>query len=1214
MKSFLKWFILLAGVVILLIACAVGVLFIPSVQRSIAERVLTTEDRSVKIESVSVSLRQVKARRVAIVQPGLELHLAALDLRWSPMAFISDGAIDIQSLQLQDLDVKLSSHAVPVDAEVRRPPAVSDDPDLRFAGLALPEVSLTIGQLRGNGSIEMEDGSKVVWQTSAGGIAPGKTGELTFQGNLTKDGLATTLSASLMIDQHDAGWKGARFNADVEAEIDNLAAPVVVNVRGALERSPGREDISLTVSRPLNAATREELFSLRATLEAQQVLRGRGTLNFDQNAILPFTGAGLIPDHVVRGEYDFSYQIPSKNGQATVSLRGNVSNWGAVGAEFAALPTIDWEARFAGGWDVNSLLVRDLNLALGEGGKPKSIELSLSESFRYNWNTQGAAADAAALKESITVAINDFHLGLVNPLIAPQRLEGRVNGRLSVDVDAGGNRVDVRTIETIQIANLGFTNAEGDAVLSGTRLQLRPTVNTDGSTARVVLGDLELASSAGVLARGQTTVVYNQESKQVDSTGDLHLDINAWLGQPIMSAAAESIPAGAWTALADWTIRHDLEQNRLTPGKLSAQVSESGTRHLELKLLKSFTADLARVDEGPAGVLSGVDGDLLELKISKLPLGLADPWVANYTIAGIVETADLRVGKNAQDWGLKADQPIRIRGLSVADSSGLLLRNVDVSTSPSVSSRGKTVDVDISNLEVSSEGLRMIGANAKVSLVPGDSASIDIEKLNVAIDLPRLFSQPVLVDRNNFLTGTLNLDVSGRPSPGGKVVARVRGKDWRLREPLRAISTIEGEVTADWAADGKVNLQGPVRIEGPGGTSSATLAGWVDPSEGKKTFDLNLTGPRVVGEDLLLLAAAFANPAAEGAPASGPGPAGEPSAEVDFPFWGEWQGRLVARLGAVLHAGVQIRDAETEVNLNHRQLTLPYLTGTIAESRMNGMVDIQYDPAKSTPYAMLGNLSLPDVDVGRYLKESTGKQPVVEGIFNLKTEFFANGTDAADLMQRIRGEVDLSGRDGLMRVLAATGRQQEIGIAGAVSSILGGQVRELRIMNDLIRFLEVIRYEQLTLRAVRTDKLDIDLTELLVRGDELRLQGKGGIRYQEGVDILNQPLRVDTQLEARAAVANLLSEIGLLRRPTEPTDDFIRGPSFVIAGTPGSPDFSSLMQIIERAAMSLVTGRRQSPTQPPPAESDAETQEAAPSQPARPEDAIRGLLDGFLRR
>lgn len=1220
MKSILKWFFLVFGLVVLLAACTVGLLFTPSVQRSIAHRVLNTDERSVEMESIAIGLRQIRVQNLSLVQPGLNLDLAELRMEWSPFAFISAGAVDIKQLRLRDLDVVLSEP--PEKPVVIEPPVpVSpDEPDLRFAGLVLPEIPLTLGRLAANGKVRLADGSVVVWQAAGEGIAPMRIGTLTLKGTVTGDGLRTGVNASINIDQGSAGWNGARMNADFRAEVDDFAAPIEVNIVAALDRSPGREDVSVTVSRPVNQSVREELFTLRASLEGQQMIRGQGAINFDHHALVPFSGAGQTPDFTLRGDYELTYRIPSEVGSMRVALHGTAGNWGVVADDLAALPALDWQARFSGGWDHASFQVNDLNVAVAEAGNPSSVEVALSEAFRYN---RGAAAASggptAALKESVSITFTDLRLGLINPLIAPQRVDGVVNGRLSAEVDGAGEQVSIRTIDRLRVTGLSY-NKDGEPVIGNASLSLSPKVEVNGPVVRFEVADVDLAADRQSLVRAKTLGTFDQASRQLESSGEVVINVSGLMKQPLFAQAAASVPAGDWSAVAEWALRHGLENNRLAIDSLVARIADSGTDHFSLRLLQAFQANLTNMGDDPASLLDGVEGDVVDLTISRLPLGLIDPWVEAYSLAGTIDSAAVRVGKIGTEWALNTTSPVRVSGLTVASTDELLVRDVDMALALTAGSADERVFADIRSFEALSGGLRMIGASGRAALNPDEAGSLAIDHFSAQIDLPRLFSQPALLSRNNFLKGQMEVNVSGQPAPGGKVLMHMKGNDWRLREPLRAISSISAEVAADWAADGKIHLQGPLRVDGPGGTSSVNLSGWVDPTEDQKRFDLKLHGPRIVGEDLLLLAGAFSNPAYQGSTAVADSGSGAEGQSIELPFWGEWQGRLIATFETLLHAGFQIRQAETEVNLSHQKLDIPYLRGMLSDSQINGKVAIDYRPDQPMSYDMVGNLGLPNFDVGRHLRESTGSTPVIEGIFNLKSDFRSSGVDAADLVQRLRGNVDLSGENGLMRVLAATGRQETLGVVGAFSGLLGGQVRELRVMNDLIRFLEVVRYEKLSLQAVRGDRLDIDLTEFLVLGEELRFQGRGGIRYQEGVSVLNQPLRVETRLDGKNSVANLLGSLRLLRSQQPGADGFVQGPSFLIGGTPGSPDFSSLMQVIERAAMGLVTGgaRQEQPQQTPPAagEEASQPQEAAPQEaaPLRPEDAIRGLIEGFRRR
>lgn len=1216
MKSFFKRFLLVVGTILLLLVGIIGLLFVPAVQRSMVHRALNSGERTVEVESVSVGLRRVQVANLSLSQPGLELTLAELDMDWSPTALLFDKAIDIRSIDVRDLNITVSETGAG-DSQAAQPEGVvHEEQDLSLAGLALPEVPLTVGRLAANGKVTLASGVEVLWQAEGKDVAPGKTGALSAKGTATGNGLRTEFDASVRIDQGAARWNGAQLDARIRTETNALAAPVDLNIAASLDRNPGREDVTVVISRPTGPSAKEELFTLRASLEGMQIVRGQGAVNFDQRALAPIAGAVRLPDFAVKGDYEVTYRIPSKVGSVRVGVNGTAGNWGAVSGEYNGLPALDWQVRLSGGWDPAALQVDDLRLAAAEAGKPSSVEVALNKPFRYRLNGTDSAGTSAttAFSESVSIVFDGLSLALINPLIAPQHVDGVLTGRLSAEVDSGGDKIQIRTLERLRLTGLGFGTSEAP-VIRGTTLELSPAVDIGEKKVTVTVPDVQLAAQGRSLLQGRTEIKFDRTSGNIDNASAFRMDINVLLDQPMFEQARGDVPPGEWSATVE-SVSRVFGDKRVAFDKLTVQVANGNTDCLALRLLQPIQFDAGQAAGNPTGSLTGLNGDIAELTISRFPLGLLEPWMQGHSLTGLIESSTIRVAKAGDDWTLiTGDAPLRISGVSVASGDGDLLSNVDAVMAVTAGLSGGKMFADVGSLEVTSGGLHLLGVSGRLTLLPGEPGGAEMNNVLVNADLPRLFSQPALQSYNNFLKGTLELGVSGRVETGGRISVRLTGNDWRLREPLKTISSLGVDLTADWATDGRILLQAPMRVSGPGGTSSINLSGWLDPREGQKRFDLKLQGSKVVGDDLLLIAGAFSNPASgvDKRPATKDGAADlKGSSGTEFPFWGEWQGRLVATFEEVVHGALQIKQAEAAVDLSHKKLDVSYLRGWLSDSQFIGALAVDYRRDQRVPYDMSGGMTLQGLDVGRYLQASTGSTPVVEGMLDMKANLSGSGTDAQNLVERLKGDVDVTCTNGRMRVLAATGKDGVLGAVGILSGALSGRVHELQVVNDLLRFLEVVPYKTLSFKATRGDKLDIELTELLVLSDDLRLQGQGSIRHREGVSILNQPLQIEAHLDGKNNLAKLLNGLDLLRTRTPDASGFYSGPVFAISGTPASPNYDQLKQIIVNAGVNLVRGGRGEDLQPS-APTDQAQPETKPA-PSPQEQLIRGVLQNFLSR
>ncbi|HET7537201.1 MAG TPA: hypothetical protein VFJ90_12145, partial [Candidatus Didemnitutus sp.] len=188
------------------------------------------------------------------------------------------------------------------------------------------------------------------------------------------------------------------------------------------------------------------------------------------------------------------------------------------------------------------------------------------------------------------------------------------------------------------------------------------------------------------------------------------------------------------------------------------------------------------------------------------------------------------------------------------------------------------------------------------------------------------------------------------------------------------------------------------------------------------------------------------------------------------------------------------------------------------------------------PYRLAGEFSLTEFDLGKYFKaEDETRPPTIEGIFNVQGKLEGHGLTLEDTLDRVRGQFELTGRQGVFRGLKRT--TDKISMAskavGLVGSLLGDKSAD-RIANatyyvdQLAQSLSELPFDQMSTKLVRDDSLNLQIQELRLVSPEVHFIGKGLVKYEPGKKLLEQPLTASLSLRSRGKVEEYLGKLKVL--------------------------------------------------------------------------------------
>jgi hypothetical protein len=573
--------------------------------------------------------------------------------------------------------------------------------------------------------------------------------------------------------------------------------------------------------------------------------------------------------------------------------------------------------------------------------------------------------------------------------------------------------------------------------------------------------------------------------------------------------------------------------------------------------------------------------DLLGIAVQGLPLAWVGPLLGR---AGLVATGDELQGEivaSARRGGfaLRPKTPLTIGNLSLRRADGRpLLRAVDVALTASADYAPQGWQVEVAPFSARSGGAMVFLLEARAGQLAGKDQPIKATG-KWSVQLPALLAQPG-AGGAGFLTGG---EAAGdfAASLGAKAELQVRLALTNLAVagagPLPAVSA---SLRVDVGADGKMAFNAPWVVEREGRKSDLTLAGTLVPGAGGRVVAARLASEQLVIDDLKVLAALYAaspgtSPA--DAPVAASAATSATAGQPVVPFWAGVVGQCALALKKVTYNDqFQATDVSGVIRLETDSLKLVDVRagfGPDSTVRLND--GITFLPTGAQPYQLALDFGLDNFDLAPVFRSgNSARSATIEGRANLQSHVTATGATVGELVERARGELQLSSKGGIFRALSAdlSDRIQKTqSRAAAIGSFLGivpdDYANKTKIISDIAQALGEIRYDQLNLAVTRDASLDILIKDFTLISPEVRLGGSGLIRFAAGVPVADQALELQLSLGARGRLGELMKRAGLL----EASEDNLGYAAFAVplklGGTLAKPDASGIRAALLNSAL-----------------------------------------------
>jgi hypothetical protein len=533
-------------------------------------------------------------------------------------------------------------------------------------------------------------------------------------------------------------------------------------------------------------------------------------------------------------------------------------------------------------------------------------------------------------------------------------------------------------------------------------------------------------------------------------------------------------------------------------------------------------------------------GDWIDVSIRALPLSWIPELAPGLALTGGDAAGEILLRAEPNGWALSSRAPLTANAVAVSRGGSAIASGLDLSLALTARDGADGWQLQAAPLAASRGGRRLATVAATVSGSGNGDPSISVVGTYRA-DLALLAGSPGIRSAGRSVSG--DFSSSWGPTSAADATVEVAGT-----EPGQSLSA---SLHADLAADGTLEIQGPIKIARGSAVSQISAEGlWTD-DQGTPKLDARLTSESVTRDDLRWLAAildGFGVVSLGGGPGTG----------VRIPFWGERTGRLRIGFDRVSWGEREMNNVAGDIEATPGSLRIEggkFELSKHGAFRIDGGIAFAADAPQ--PYVLSATASCDQLETASLLPPAdSGQDPLLEGRASVAAKIDGNGRDLSDLLKRVRERIRFQSTVGILRLLKTdvassipdapdSSVRDALGSVGsAVGSFFGvrrdeAKVEEVHVpanteaVLDFTNEVSEIGYDQATVDVAVGPDGGVRITGLSVTSPEIRLTGSGTVAYAKGVPLSKRPLQLDLQLSARGGAADNLTKAGLLSARTD---------------------------------------------------------------------------------
>ncbi len=1122
------------GVILVLGVVATGLALTPSIQRwAILRATAGQPGLKLTLQSVSAGFSSVSVRGVEFTQHGVTVKLDELDADCSLWALLFSREIEIGRLRAHGLMID-ASRISPAKAKA----GAAAGPAAAPAALARIELpyAITLGEVEidGQALLASAPGKSALpaeFKITGGEVAPGKEGTLRLKGRLSdpSPGASVTgLQASLSLQLKQSlrrTFDRVALVALVDADGPQFSGQNQLKLAASLARTSSGEEYTVSVD-TVREGRLENVLAVNARLPlGQKTFAGEWKLSARNTQLEPFFLGGAMPKFDARGDGRFAFTTTNSALTVQGGLQVDASGLEALQPELRAIGAVKLRSEFDIAKENGVARLNKLVVALS--GEQPVLELTASSAADFNLHERRLLVGGSVPGEVARLKLQGVPLAWVRPFVSGLDVSGGAITGEVVYENAGGQKLTARTVVPIKIDGLTVVRA-GRTLLSKAGLTLDAEADFSPEKVQARVKNLSCTTAAGDSVQLRATIsapVAEHPAVTIEASGTADFP----------KLLAPLLPVGRLQSKG--TLDATWQGNRLEVRGLTLEmIDEKKQAFVSIATTRPVVFDLQSLQV--AGAESG-EVELVRVALGHLPLAAFARFSADWGFSGSLAKGDFILATQAGKLILRSNSPVTLADFFLSRSHRPLLANTSIQASPRLELvNGIVAQVASGDVTIAESAGTSVGKGSVEFTQEGGRGT---GAATFAVDLPGLASQPLWANAVPLSAGRASGELRFASAAGVlqlETRATLNGLVTRDTNQTLPVANLSLRVLAQ--PDGKLSVQAPILIDQAGNRSDVNLAvEGVRHTDGSLELDGKLTGDHVELGDALLLANIFGASLGADDPESAAvqDRALSPPAADAKPFWGGVKGQFLLDVKSVTKGkDWNMRGLNGRLAVTPERAELSKLAAEFSEtSKLDAQGTVDFTPGLD-PYHLTGNFSLTEFDTGRLFKAlDETRAPTLEGLFNVQGRLEGRGLTLADTIDRTRGQFELAGRQGVFRGLKRA--TDKISLAskavGLVGSLLGDKSAD-KIANttyyvdQLAQNLAEIPYDQLNLKLVRDESLNLQISEVALVAPEVHFLGKGQVKYEAGKTLLEQPLTATLSLRARGKVEESLAKLKVL--------------------------------------------------------------------------------------
>jgi len=1165
------------GIVLGLLVIGITLVFSPPIQRWAVLRAAARQP-GLKLEmarfSAGISTAEITGARFE--GNGLTATVGRLEVEYSLWQILFHDRLVVGHLAIDGLKLDASrKSAEGAAARGAASPAVV--PGL-LSRLELP-FELVLNDCRVNGVALLPANSgqpamEAVFEIKGGNFAPDREGALILDATI-RDSAAGAQVKSLhaQVSLRATETTGRRFSrinltSVLDATGQNLSEQNQLKIVAEAAGADGGENYSVNID-TLIRGTPANLLIFDANLSSgESVYQGKWMLNARKAQLEPFILGIALPEFDSRGNGSFSFSPATGAVAMQGDLSGTLDRLEVIDPALMPIGRVQLQSQFdldaAGGM----AKVRRLKVHLANGSP--ILEITASQAAEIDFKAKRLHLGGVTGGEALNFKLLGVPLSWVAPFVSGAAVSGgTITGEFSVKGDS--DELELETVHPLRIDQLTVVGGD-EAVLSGAVITLDFGAVLNGKELRTKIAGLDLKTSRGDLLTASGSMVIPVSPNppvtvKLAYTADCPTLLAPWLRNGHVKAAGS----------ADLTI----EGGRIEVRSLDTNLTDDkGVSLFNSTALIPFVFDpasgRATADKMPV--------DLLKIDLGRIPLDMLPPGQSGRSFDGTIEPTTLLVKVDGGKISLRSVTPFKLAGIGLKQEGEQMLSGLAIEAAPVFEMKegnaSSTTTGDITIRDAKGAVLMTGKGESSHSAAGGFQAALTFN-----LEVPLLANQPMFSGAQIVSEGRASGEIRTTLGPSNQVEGRLTVNGLVAREAAQVLPVANLSFRAVVQEDGRMSLQVPLLFDRAGQRSDLNFSLDITPSGNNFALEGKMTGEQVELSDLLSVLGVFSSdssPTSQAPTAARPKSAGKSDSQS---AWSRLSGHLFVDVKSVTSGkDWSMTGLMGDVGIDPATISLRSLKASFGgNSRLDAKAGLSFIGGAS-PYNLAGDFTLTEFDVGRLFKAlDPTKAPTIEGLFTVNARFVGKGQTLDRTIEQTHGQFDLTSRQGIFRGLqrasgkvSMTSKAVELG-ASVLGSLFGSDkatkaaekvAGQAYFVDQLAQSIGEFNYDQLSLKLVRDESLDLKLQDISLISPEVRLLGKGTVSYISGKPLMDQPMVVALSFAARGKVEQLLGKIGLLDGTRDEVDYARTKEPITLRGTLAKPDPSAYFTKVATARLS----------------------------------------------